>query len=299
MMMMMKSLVVCFPCLCAPQQQYKSNQFLAKTGESFFGMVTCLPGAFCMIRPQAMEMVLDKYLAGTVSIFDRNKLDLGEDRTLTTLLLQAGWCTTYVSTAVAKTEAPDTLEKIIRQRRRWINSTVVNMWSLLKTVRRWQALPLVVSLAVELASSFVLPTAVLMLFYQMGLTMGLSATITVAALVLWAVALVVLSMTSATQGSMWMYEHSAIIGAFVVFLMLLFTVQNIAEMAHKYFMEVVVIFAWLGCVVVASFVHHQAASVVSLIAPFCWFLMAPVMYVVIPIFAICNFDDVSWGTRGG
>ena len=166
-------------------------------------------------------------------------------------------------------------------------------------MRRWQALPLVVSLAVELASSFVLPTAVLMLFYQMGLTMGLSATITVAALVLWVVALVVLSMTSATQGSMWMYEHSAIIGAFVVFLMLLFTVQNIAEMAHKYFMEVVVIFAWLGCVVVASFVHHQAASVVSLIAPFCWFLMAPVMYVVIPIFAICNFDDVSWGPRGG
>lgn len=279
--------------------EYKSNQFLAKTGESFFGMVTCLPGAFCMIRPQAMEMVLDKYLAGTVSIFDRNKLDLGEDRTLTTLLLQAGWCTTYVSSAVAKTEAPDTLEKIIRQRRRWINSTIVNMWSLLKTVRRWQALPLIVSLAVELVSSFVLPTAVLMLFYQMGLTMGLNATITVAALVLWAVALVVLSMTSATQGSMWMYEHSAIIGAFVVFLMLLFTIQNIVEMAHKYFMEVVVIFAWLGCVVVASFVHRQASSVVSLIAPFCWFLMAPVMYVVIPIFAICNFDDVSWGTRGG
>ena len=82
-------------------KQYKSNQFLAKTGESFFGMVTCLPGAFCMIRPQAMEMVLDKYLAGTVSIFDRNKLDLGEDRTLTPRLLQAGWCTTYVSTAVA------------------------------------------------------------------------------------------------------------------------------------------------------------------------------------------------------
>ena len=94
-------------------------------------MVTCLPGAFCMIRPQAMEMVLDKYLAGTVSIFDRNKLDLGEDRTLTPRLLQAGWCTTYVSTAVAKKEAPDTLEKIIRQRRRWINRTVVNMWSLL------------------------------------------------------------------------------------------------------------------------------------------------------------------------
>ena len=49
-----------------------------------------------MIRPQAMEMVLEKYLAATISIFDRNKLDLGEDRTLTTLLLQAGWCTQHM-----------------------------------------------------------------------------------------------------------------------------------------------------------------------------------------------------------
>ena len=56
--------------------EYKSNQFLAKTFESFFGMVTCLPGAFCMIRPQALECVLNRYLAEANSIFEKNKLDL-------------------------------------------------------------------------------------------------------------------------------------------------------------------------------------------------------------------------------
>ena len=56
--------------------EYKSNQFLAKTFESFFGMVTCLPGAFCMIRPQALECVLNRYLAAANSIFEKNKLDL-------------------------------------------------------------------------------------------------------------------------------------------------------------------------------------------------------------------------------
>ena len=172
------------------------------------------------------------------------------------------------------------------------------MWSLLKTVHKWQALPLIASLA-ELVSSFILPTAVLMLFYQTGLTMGINATIVLAALILWVVALVVLSMTSETQGSMWLYENSAVIGAFVVFLMLLFSIQNLTEMKDKYFMEIVVIFAWIGCVLLSSIIHGQAASVMSIVAPLCWFLMAPVMYVVIPIFAVCNFDDVSWGTRGG
>lgn len=56
--------------------EYKSNQFLAKTFESFFGMVTCLPGAFCMIRPQALECVLNRYLAAANTIFEKNKLDL-------------------------------------------------------------------------------------------------------------------------------------------------------------------------------------------------------------------------------
>ena len=48
--------------------EYKSNQFLAKTAENWFGMVTCLPGAFSMVRPQAMEMVLNEYLADSQNV---------------------------------------------------------------------------------------------------------------------------------------------------------------------------------------------------------------------------------------
>lgn len=48
--------------------EYKSNQFLAKTAENWFGMVTCLPGAFSMVRPQALEMVLNEYLAESQNV---------------------------------------------------------------------------------------------------------------------------------------------------------------------------------------------------------------------------------------
>ncbi|KAH3758382.1 hypothetical protein Pelo_9803 [Pelomyxa schiedti] len=54
--------------------EYKSNQFLAKTFESWFGMVTCLPGAFCMVRPCALEDVLNNYLQVANSILEKNQL---------------------------------------------------------------------------------------------------------------------------------------------------------------------------------------------------------------------------------
>jgi len=278
--------------------EYCSNQFLAKTFESFFGMVTCLPGAFCMVRPQALEMVANKYLATATTIFEKNKLDLGEDRTMTTLILEAGWSTKYVPTAVAKTEAPDTLMKLLGQRRRWINSTVVNMYTLLSHVHRWRALPLIVALGFELASSFMLPTAVLMMFYQEGVQLGIYPPLVIAALVLWVTALTVVSMTSTLKGSMWLYEHSAIIGGFIVLLMMLSTVQNVSEFADKYFMEVVVVAAWVGCIAIASIIHGKAASVFGAIAPLSWLLLSPISYVILPIYAIANFDEVSWGTRG-
>lgn len=218
---------------------------------------------------------------------------------MTTLLLESGWSTIYVSKAVAKTEVPDTLSKLIRQRRRWINSTVVNMATLLAHVRRWTALPLLVSLAVELASSFVLPTAVLMMLYEMGLSFGINGPLVIAALVLWTISLVVVSLSANVEGSMWLFVHSSIIGGFVVLLMMLFTIQSVSELSDKYFAELVVVAAWCGCVVFAAIIHGQWASVLGAVAPLSWLLMSPALYVILPIYAACNLDDISWGTRGG
>jgi Glycosyltransferases, probably involved in cell wall biogenesis len=80
-----------------------------------------------MVKPQALEQVVNSYLGSATTIWEKNQLDLGEDRTLTTLLIQAGWDTTYVWRAVARTHVPNSLLGFIKQRRRWINSTIVNM----------------------------------------------------------------------------------------------------------------------------------------------------------------------------
>lgn len=278
--------------------EYKSNQFLAKTGENWFGMVTCLPGAFCMAKPQALEHVLNQYLAKSASIWEKNQLDLGEDRTLTTLLLEHGWDTGYVPRAVARTDAPVTLVGLIKQRRRWINSTTVNMANLLQKVHRPATFPLIISLGLELVTSFLLPTAILQLFIQIGRDMHINMAILLAGIVLWGLLLVTLSLTTKVEKMEYWFHASTIIGAAMMAVMLIYIVQDIGNVFNKYWVEVIVMVSWLGLVMAASIVHGQWRAVFNIVAPVVFILMSPMMYIIIPIYAICNFDDVSWGTRG-
>ncbi|KAL7721786.1 chitin synthase [Entamoeba marina] len=279
--------------------EYKSNQFLVKTFESWFGMVTCLPGAFCMIRPQALETVLNEYLATSTSIWEKNQLDLGEDRTLTTLLVEQGWDTSYVTKAVAHTDAPMTLVGLIKQRRRWINSTIVNMGILLQRVRRPMIFPLLVSLAIELLSSFMLPCAVVMLFIQVFSEIGVNKSIVIGILVIWVALLVTFSLTSKLEDMEYWFQASTLIGGFLVFLMLLGILQDFGGFFDKHWLELFVVLSWLLIIFAAAVIHGQWFSVCNVIAPMVWFMLSPMMYVIIPIYAVCNFDDVSWGTRGG
>jgi hypothetical protein len=68
------------------------------------------------------------------SLHEKNLFELGEDRMLTTLLLQhfPGMSLSFVPEAMCWTIVPHTMNILLSQRRRWINSTFHNMYELLK-----------------------------------------------------------------------------------------------------------------------------------------------------------------------
>lgn len=61
--------------------------------------------------------------------------DQGEDRWLCTLLLQVGSKVEYSAASDAYTHAPERLRDLFIQRRRWIPSTVANIFDLLMTAK--------------------------------------------------------------------------------------------------------------------------------------------------------------------
>lgn len=125
--------------------EYFISHFLAKAFESLFGSVTCLPGCFSMFRIRTPDThkplfvansVLEEYAENRVdTLHTKNLLHLGEDRYLTTLVLKhfGSYKTIFVRDAKAMTAAPEDWGVLLSQRRRWINSTVHNLYELINT----------------------------------------------------------------------------------------------------------------------------------------------------------------------
>eukprot|EP00842_Homolaphlyctis_polyrhiza_P004191 jgi/Hompol1/4773/HPOL_003867-RA len=123
--------------------EYFISHHLAKAFESLFGSVTCLPGCFSIYRIRTSKNTPVLVAPGLVSDYSENNVDtlhrknllhLGEDRYLTTLLLKyfPHMKTTFTPDAKCQTYAPDQWSVLLSQRRRWINSTVHNLFELLK-----------------------------------------------------------------------------------------------------------------------------------------------------------------------
>ena len=127
--------------------EYYISHHNTKAFESVFGGVTCLPGCFSMYRIKAPKGdrgfwvpilanpdVVEHYSENVVdTLHKKNLLLLGEDRYLSTLMLKTfpKRKMVFCPQAVCKTIVPDTFRILLSQRRRWINSTIHNLFELM------------------------------------------------------------------------------------------------------------------------------------------------------------------------
>ncbi|KAI5463052.1 family 2 glycosyltransferase [Mariannaea sp. PMI_226] len=163
--------------------EYFVSHHLAKSFESVFGGVTCLPGCFCMYRIKAPKGgqnywvpilanpdIVEHYSENVVeTLHEKNLYLLGEDRFLTTLMLRTfpKRKQVFVPQAVCKTTVPDEFMVLLSQRRRWINSTIHNLMELLlvRDLCGTFCFSMQFVIFVELAGTLVLPAAIAFTFY--------------------------------------------------------------------------------------------------------------------------------------
>eukprot|EP00917_Polyrhabdina_sp_WS-2016_P016154 GHVP01035086.1.p1 GENE.GHVP01035086.1~~GHVP01035086.1.p1 ORF type:complete len:742 (-),score=102.71 GHVP01035086.1:475-2700(-) len=125
--------------------EYYISHHMNKAFESVFGCVTCLPGCFSMYRIKvqredgfwvpimASPEIIDKYSKNEVkTLHEKNLLYLGEDRYMTTLLLKTfpKRRIVFEPKAICRTSVPESFFVLLSQRRRWINSTIHNLFEL-------------------------------------------------------------------------------------------------------------------------------------------------------------------------
>src|SRR6195952_2256705 len=129
--------------------EYIHGQLFERAVESGCGAVTCLPGALTILRFSAFRRMSKYYFADKAEqcedLFDYGKCHLGEDRWLTHLFMigakkryQIQMCTS----AFCKTEAVQTYQSLIKQRRRWFLGFITNEVCMLTDIRIWMRYPL-------------------------------------------------------------------------------------------------------------------------------------------------------------
>ena len=103
--------------------EYLLSHELFKSFEAGYNGVLCCPGCFSAFRKSALMEVIDEFER---SVIFNYRVDYGEDRYLTALLLKNNKKVVYTGVAVAYTVVPETLSSFVIQRKRWIKSWFVN-----------------------------------------------------------------------------------------------------------------------------------------------------------------------------
>ena len=123
----------CNPIFMAQVVEYKISHVFDKALESLIGFITVLPGAFSAYRWSQLEdkdgeILWNDYFKSVCRTWEmdcfNSNIYLAEDRVMChSLVCKNKNILRFVKNSVSETDVPDTLPKLLMQRRRWINGS--------------------------------------------------------------------------------------------------------------------------------------------------------------------------------
>lgn len=306
---------------------YAIGHWFQKAAEHVLGSVMCCPGCFSMFRVQALRTVLATYRSDVEEASQFLKKDMGEDRWLCTLLVEAGWRLEYCAAADNETHCPTSFDEFFNQRRRWIPSTMVNLGQLCsngaKVVKTNDSVSRLFILyqAILLFSSIVNPsTVILIISAGLAVAYDVSEVPIVVTLLIFTVGYGVMCLlfTQKVQllvAKLLTFVFAILMGSVVVGI-LAQSVRSFSKLGSNevtpptgnstpavpqtYSVTDVPISTWYSIGLAAVYL------VAAILHPFefhcvlhsLWYLLClPCGYILLIIYAICNLDDQNWGTR--
>ncbi|CAD6197537.1 unnamed protein product [Caenorhabditis auriculariae] len=283
--------------------EYAIGHWLQKATEHMIGCVMCSPGCFSLFRSYALmdDNVTRKYASKSNEPLDYIQYDQGEDRWLCTLLLQRGYRVEYCAASDALTFAPEGFNEFFNQRRRWIPSTIANIYDLLKdyknvvSVNESISIWYIVYQLVMLISSILGPgTIFLMVVGAISISFGIDT--------VWSLLIVTIPVTFFCIVCLTAKQDKQLVVAMVIgnlFAMLMTAVivgtslqiqKDGILSPHSIFL-----FAVITSFMTAAMLHPLEFT--CIIPGAIYFLAIPCMYMLLPIYSLCNLNTVTWGTR--
>uniref|UniRef100_A0A914R1G3 chitin synthase n=1 Tax=Panagrolaimus davidi TaxID=227884 RepID=A0A914R1G3_9BILA len=283
--------------------EYAVGHWLQKATEHMIGCVLCSPGCFSLFRSYALmdDNVTRKYASKSERPIDYVQYDQGEDRWLCTLLLQRGYRVEYCAASDALTFAPEGFTEFFNQRRRWIPSTLANIMDLLKDYKNVVSVNESISIwyiiyqLVMLISSILGPgTIFLMIVGAISISFNIDTTVSLIIITIPMLIFCIVCLISKPDKQMLCAQ---IIGALFAMLMTAVIVGTSLQIQKDGIMSPhsIFLFAVIASFTTAAILHPLEFT--CIIPGVLYFLAIPCMYMLLPIYSICNLNTVTWGTR--
>ncbi|XP_076245365.1 chitin synthase chs-2 [Calliopsis andreniformis] len=283
--------------------EYALGHWLQKSTEHITGSVLCSPGCFSLFRAKALMQhnVLAKYATKSTEPRHFIQYDQGEDRWLCTLILQTGGRVEYCAASDAYTHAPESFQEFYLQRRRWIPSTIANIFDLLSSSKETRQLNnniswlYIIYQTLLTGGTIIGPSFIYLMmvgafvecFHIDNWTSFWYNTIPLI------IFLLICSFTS---------EHIQLITAEIMtvvygLIMIVVLVGIILQVAIQgYFApNTLLFFIVIGQFILTSFMHPQEWSCIN--NAIIYYITVPSMYMLLIIYSIFNVHNVTWGTR--
>lgn len=283
--------------------EYAIGHWLQKATEHMIGCVMCSPGCFSLFRAKALmdDNVMRRYTTKSEEPRHYVQYDQGEDRWLCTLLLQRGYRVEYSAASDAYTHCPEGFNEFFNQRRRWVPSTIANIFDLLVDYKRTVkindniSLPYIWYQCMLMSGTIIGPgTIFLMLVGAFVAAFKISNWLSFY-YNLWPI--VLYTLCCLTCKSNWQLLLSGILSTFYALIMMAVIVGTALQLGEDGIGSPSAIFliSMVGSFFIAAVLHPQEFWCV--VPGLIYLLCIPSMYLLLIIYSITNLNVVSWGTR--
>lgn len=283
--------------------EYAIGHWLQKATEHMIGCVMCSPGCFSLFRAKALmdDNVMRKYTTKSDEPRHYVQYDQGEDRWLCTLLLQRGYRVEYSAASDAYTHCPEGFGEFFNQRRRWVPSTIANIFDLLMDYKAtvkindnislpyvWYQAMLMMGTIIGPGTIFLMLVGAFVAAFKIGNWQSFQYNL---------IPIVAYMVVCLSCKDKWQLLMSQLLSTFYALIMMAVIVGTALQLGEDGLGSPSAIFliSMTGSFFIAACLHPQEFWCV--VPGIIYLLCIPSMYLLLIIYSITNLNVVSWGTR--
>ncbi|MCP9263865.1 Chitin synthase 1 [Dirofilaria immitis] len=251
--------------------EYAIGHWLQKATEHMIGCVLCSPGCFSLFRSLALmdDNVIRRYASKAENPLDFIQYDQGEDP------------------SDALTYAPESFNEFFNQRRRWIPSTLANIIDLLRDYKNVYNISMYNASFIRSWSG----DNFLMVVGALSISFKIDASLSLFIVTLPVATFCLMCFISDSERQL---IAAQIIGALFAMLMTAVIVGTMIQMQKDGIMSPHSIFLFfvIGSFFTAAILHPLEFTCIT--PGILYFLAIPCMYMLLPIYSLCNLNNIAW-----